>query len=495
MARIAFLQRLWTDHLGVMTVSAAARARGHDTRLFVWEGPRTLERLRAFAPQVVGFPVTTGAHPWVLRTALRVREERRCVILVGGPHATFFPEVSLHPAVDAACVGEGEEAVADLGDRLDRGEDWRDVQNLAFADRGALVRNPLRPLVADLDTLPLPDREYYDRHPFFARRAMGFFVASRGCPHACTFCFNGPYRRLVRGRGPFVRRRSPTHVLAEVLDYRRRFRLERVCFEDDSLVEDRAWLERFLDLYAREVRLPFHCNVRADEVDPEVASALRDAGCASVAFGIETGSETLRRRVLRKRLADDRIRAAAEALRGAGIRFKTYNILGLPGETLEDAWRTVTLNQDIGTDFPWCSVFTPYPRTDLGDSLRAAGRLDGDWSVDRVGEFYLGRSILDQPDLSRVVNLQKFFPLVVRHPGLRPIVERLIRLPPNPGFDVFASLIHFYYHMVRLFDMEARELVELLVRTTATDHGFPTRWVLGGRTLRRTIQARMRAPS
>lgn len=495
MARIAFLQRLWTDHLGLMTVSAVARARGHDARIFIWEGRRTLEQLRAFAPRVVGFPATTGAHSWVVRTALRVREELRCFVLVGGPHATFFPEVAMHPAVDAACVGEGEGVITDLCDGLDRNEDWHEVPNLAFVDRGVLVRNPLRPLVVDLDTLPLPHREYYDHYPFLARRAMGFFIASRGCPHGCAFCFNGPYRKMVRGLGRFVRRRSPEHVIQEVHDYRSRFRLERLCFEDDSLVEDRVWLRRFLDLYAREVRLPFHCNVRADEVDPEVAGALRDAGCASVAFGIETGGERLRRRILRKRLSDDRIRAAADALHRVGIRFKTYNMLGLPGETLDDAWRTVALNQEIGTNFPWCSVFTPYPRTDLGDSLRATGLLDRDWSVDRFGEFYLGRSVLDQPELRHVVNLQKFFPLVVRHPGLRPLVERLIRLPPNPVFDAFASIVHFYFHIYRLFDMEVGELAELLARTMAGDRGLPILSFQGGRTLLRTIQARMRAPS
>lgn len=494
MARIAFVQRLWTDHLGVMTVSSALRKRGHEARIFIWEGPRTLEQLRAFGPRVVGFPVTTGAHPWVQRVASSVREATGCFVLAGGPHATFFPEIAWHPAVDAACVGEGEGAASDLCDRLEAKDDWRDVANLARAEGDALVCNPLRPLIEDLDSLPLPDREYYDRYPFMARRAMGFFIASRGCPHACTFCFNAPYRRMVQGLGRFLRRRSPEHLLWEIRDYRARFRLERLCFEDDSLTEDRTWLTAFLDLYAREVRLPFHCNIRADEIDAEVALALKDAGCVSVAFGIESGSESLRRRVLRKYLSDDCIRAAGEALHRAGIRFKTYNILGLPDETLAEAWRTVTLNQEIKTDFPWCSVFTPYPRTDLADYLRAQGRLGQDWSVDSVGEFYLGRSVLNQPDLNRIVNLQKFFPLVVRHPSLRPLIERLIQVPPNPGFDALAAIAHFYFHIYRLFDMEFRELLALVARTVGRDQTSLGARV-AARTLRRTIQARMRAPS
>ncbi len=465
MARVAFIQQLWTDHLGAMTVAAELKRRGHDARTFLWEGRRTLRQLRDFAPAVAGFTATTGGHRWCLGIARRVKEQSGCLVVLGGPHPTFFPEVAREPGVDAVCIGEGEGAMADLCDRLDRSESWADVPNLALVRRGRLCRNPLRPLVEDLDSLPFPDRSHYADYPFLARRAMGFFIAGRGCPHGCTFCFNRSLKKLYAGRGRYVRWRSPAGVLAEIDAYRGRYRLERLYFEDDSLTQDRHWLSRFLDAYRTQVGLPFHANVRAEEVDAEVAGHLRAAGCRSVAFGVESGSDRIRNEVLAKRLRDDQIVAAATALHGAGIAFKTYNILGLPGETLADAWQTVELNQRIGTDFPWCSVFTPYPRTPLGERCVAEGLVPEDFSFDRASAFYFGRTPLVQPDIEPVLNLQRLFAIAVKKPGLRPLLERLVRLPPNPAFDACSVALHAWLHVYKLFDMDARELADLAWRT------------------------------
>ena len=125
----------------------------------------------------------------------------------------------------------------------------------------------------------------------------------------------------------------------------------------------------------------------------------------------------------------------------------------------------VELNQQIGTDFPWCSVFTPYPRTPLGERCVAEGRVREDFSFDRVSAFYFDRTPLVQPDIDAVLNLQRLFAIAVKKPGLRPLLDRLVRLPPNPAFDACSVALHAWLHVYKLFDMDARELADLAFRT------------------------------
>ncbi len=445
MAKLLFCQTMDYEFVGPMYIASAVKARGHTCRLAGGQSLRDFEGvLESYRPDLVGFSVMTGSHRWGQRLAGQIKARYGIGNVFGGPHATFFPEFVLEPEVDAIVRGEGEEAVADILDRIDAGEAWDDVANVCAARDGTIAESPLRPL-CDPDAVPMPDRHLYDPIAKRLDRNVRAVITSRGCPYHCTFCFEDAMRELYRGKGKHVRIRGVENVIEECAQLKRDTNVRVIYFADDVFGIDRRWLAGFLDAYRREIGLPFICLLRADIVasDDDYARRLAEAGCRSAFFGIETGNERLRNEVLRKSLTDEQIVRAAERLREAGIRFRTYNILGLPGETLVDAWSTVDLNVRIRTDYPWCSIFSPYPGTALADYAIRHGYLHEGFDCNELSQsFFLG-SKLDLPDVRQIENLQKFFQTLVLWPSTRPIVQRLIRLRPNRWFEAWFGLVYF----------------------------------------------------
>ena len=436
MARVLFLQRIWTENLGPMYLSSMARRQGHEVGLLIEDRSTDISGIRAFAPDLIAFSVTTGTHPWALQRARAIREQLDCPIIIGGPHATYFPEVIEDDAVDFACRGEGERAFCRLLDALDQKTPPDAIPNLWVKSNQTLIRNDVGDLIEDLDSLPFPDRDLYYRYRYLRDNENKSFMTSRGCPYCCAYCSINTLRQIYQGKGTFVRFHSPERVIAEITEVRDRYGLRSVIFQDDTFILNTDRLMRLLELYARKLRIPFVCHVRADLMTADIARALKEAGCHSVDFGLESGDQKLRSDVLGKTVTDDHIIKAADCLHAEGIRFRTTNMLGLPHETLEQALSTVLLNQRIRTDFPSASIYQPYPRTDLGDRVIAEGLAGHNYSVNRIGSSFFRASTLDQPHRDAFINLQKLFWLAVRFPALLPLIRRLIRVKPNKLFEL-----------------------------------------------------------
>jgi radical SAM superfamily enzyme YgiQ (UPF0313 family) len=220
-----------------------------------------------------------------------------------------------------------------------------------------------------------------------------------------------------------------------------------VGFSDDILIINKKWLFPFLELYRREIGLPFLSTVRANLVDEEIVRALKEAGCISCVFGVESGVERIRNEVLAKGVRDEDVYEAARLFRKYRIRFGTYNMVGLPGETVDDAFQTVKINARIRTDFPWCSVLQPYPGTQIRQRIEAD--LGRELPVDEIGASYFTTSVVRGREIRELENLQKFFHLAVRFPILQPLIRRAIKLPPNPVFQLIFQACYAWQLMRR----------------------------------------------
>lgn len=331
-----------------------------------------------------------------------------------------------------------------------------------------MYKNELRPLICDLDDLPFPDRTYYSNYSSLAKREMGYFISGRGCPYQCTFCSNHSLKRIYLGKGAYVRRRSPENVIDELKEVRNQWGIKRVTFHDDTFILDKAWLERFLTIYEKEIKLPFSCNLRADLTDEEIIIMLNRAGCQTAAFGIESGNDFIRNTVLAKDISREDIVKTANLLKKYKIKFRTYNTLGLPNETLEDAYKTIELNRRIKTDFAWCSLFTPYPMTELGEKAKRDGLVIGDFNVDKISKVYYSKSVMKQKDINKLVNLQKFFHIAMRYPYLDLLIRKLIRLPVNNVF-IWIGLVTFgYVQIFKFCKMKFSEAVTLGILSIKT---------------------------
>lgn len=467
MTRVLFVQRIWTENLGPMYLSSAIKQSGHTTGLIIEEAKSDNSAIRAFKPDIVAFSVTTGTHQWALQRARTIKSSIGCSIIFGGPHATYFPEVIEHDAVDIVCRGEGELAFRQLVEALDQSRPIDDIHNLWLKSKGEVLRNEVGPLIEDLDSLPFPDRELYYQYDYLKKNENKSFVTSRGCPYSCSYCSINTLRKLYEGKGHFVRFHSPERVIAEITEVRDRYGLRSVIFQDDTFILNTDRLLRLLELYARKLRIPFVCHVRADLMTPQIARALKDAGCHSVDFGLESGDQLLRADVLGKTVTDDHIRAAARYLHEVKIRFRTTNMLGLPHETIQQAMKTVELNQQIRTDFPSASIYQPYPRTDLGDRVLREELTDKNFSVDDIGSSFFRASTLDQTHRPQFVNLQKLFWPAVRFPRLTPLIKRLIRYQPNMFFELI--FLFFYGLNYALSErVSLHRVIRIGLKTTRT---------------------------
>jgi anaerobic magnesium-protoporphyrin IX monomethyl ester cyclase len=185
---------------GILRVSAALKQAGYQVEMVVGTEEDPVEAALRLKPDVLAYSVYTGTQRYYLDVNRRIREHLDVVSIMGGPHPTFFPEIIEEEGVDGICIGEGEYATVDLMNALENGQATEEIPNWWIKSNGQIHRNPLRPLVVDLDELPLADRELlYKAHPLSRRRKLKPFITGRGCPYNCSFCFNEAYSELYKG--------------------------------------------------------------------------------------------------------------------------------------------------------------------------------------------------------------------------------------------------------------------------------------------------------
>lgn len=429
------------EPLGILYLAASIRQHGHVASMVVPKRPNVAQAIREFKPDVIAYSVVTGSqlHYTQLNRWIRTTLGYKALAIYGGPHPTFFPDFIHNEEVDALCVGEGEAALVDLLERLDKGDDYLQTPNWSFRYKGDIVENPVRTLISSLDTIPFPDRSLLDNLRGYAHGRIRAFMASRGCPYNCSYCFNHAWHSLYAG-GKMVHLRSVPNLITEIRDVRTRYNMRSITFYDDIFVSKQAWLEEFAAQYRTEIGLPFECNMRIEQISHRTLALLRDAGCAIIATGIESADEEMRTEVLRRRHTNEQVIEACRLIREYGILLKTYNILGLPPGRIDDDLATVDLNVICKTDIPTASIFQPYPNTDLGERARREGYWDG--NVDSLDLGFYRDSPLQLQDKAKIELLQKFFPLAIKVPWLRPLIKRTLALAPIKPFRISIYIGH-----------------------------------------------------
>lgn len=443
---VLFLQKLPVQHMGLMRLSSILDKNGHRCELLIEELEKDFfETAKNKNPDMVAFSCATDKKRWTLNVAKSMKRMTDAYIVLGGPHATFHPEIIENDQIDFICRGEGEEALLELVEKIEGDECLRDIENIWLKDDDEIIKNDPRPLIQDLDGLPFPDRELYSEYyEKLNNLEMGqYFLTGRGCPYNCSFCFNKKFRELYSvNNDKYVRKRGVEDVIEEISRVKEKFDLRRIDFVDDTFNIDREWLLKFLNEYKERISLPFICNLRADLLTEEILDALKEAGCTWVRFGIEQGNDHLRNDILNKNLSKEDIRKAAELVKERDLKLHTFNMLGVPGKGLSSAIETLDLNLEIGTDFAFTSLLQPYRGTDIGKYIRDKGLVE-----ENPDTSFYRQSTLKVEDINEIKNLQNFFQICLDFPSLIPIVKKLIKLPPNRLFEWVYKLSFTYYHL------------------------------------------------
>ena len=295
--------------LGPAYVAASLRQAGHDVRLLdcTFLGREQALRLALAArADVVGIYCMATMRDDALWFARQLRG--RCDLLVaGGPLPTCAPETFLAD-FDVVVRGEGEQTMVDVLAAHAAGGDPGAVPGVvaAAADGGAAATGPAAPLAGDLDALPFPARDLLPNAAYIShgRRRYGYAVttvmASRGCPFACEFCSNVVF-------GDSYRERSPAGVVDEI-EQALALGYDRIAFADDVFTLRGERVVALCDeIERRGLRFAWECLARVDGIDGATAARMRRAGCRTVFFGIESGSDEILR-LMRKGITAARAR-------------------------------------------------------------------------------------------------------------------------------------------------------------------------------------------
>ena len=363
--------------LGPAYVAASLRRAGHEVRLLdcTFLSREQARRLALAArADVVGIYCMATMREDAVWFARQLRGS--CDLLVaGGPLPTCEPEAFLAD-FDVVVHGEGEQTMVDLLAARAAGADVGAVPGVVVsaADGGAAVAGPPRPFAADLDALPFPARDLLPNAAYIShgRRRYGYAVttvmSSRGCPFACEFCSNVVF-------GSLYRERSPASVVDEIeealaLGY------DRIAFSDDVFTMRPERVAAVCDeIERRGLIFDWECLARVDGVDRETAARMRRAGCRTVFFGIESGSDEVLR-LMRKGITAAQARDAVWAAHDAGLEVGAFFILCYPGDTDETVLETLRFAGSLPLDYLGLSMPYPLPGTRLRE--RMEGRVTGE---------------------------------------------------------------------------------------------------------------------
>lgn len=388
---------------GVGQIDACLRQEGHQSELLYLREHLEKEdfqsRLRQVSPDAVFFPINT--HQWVdaPRYAQWVKDAADLPCVFGGIHGILDAEnVFQNPVVDVLCIGEGEEAMVEWCRAMQAGKQPQGIRNLWIRRPGGdIERNPMRPLIENLESLPIDDREMWD-HDWILRDSLGEvgIMGGRGCPYSCTYCANSARREKYEGLGRFVRMSSPEHLIDTVEHIRPRIPFRKIFFEDDIFTMDHDWVHRFCELYKERFDVPFKIYIHVETVTKEVLRELKEAGCYMVMAGVEAGNEALRKALLNRHMTNEDLIKVFRWCDELGLQTWTFNMVGFPGETEQTIQDLFVLHRSLRPNGAQCSLFYPYPGTKLHQVCREQGLLTGE-----ERPTYFEKSVLNIESVSK----------------------------------------------------------------------------------------------
>jgi len=459
LTKVAFVHKAMRAHQSVMLLSAVLKEKLYETNVFIIEGELsvTCREIIDYDPQVVAFSSTTHSQKKDLELARLLKDANEDFhIIMGGPHPTFYPQViEENEQLDSICVGEGEYALLELVENIENKSKYRSIRNLHIRENGKIYKNGVRDYVKDLDEWPIFDYGlYFDKYSSMAEAPTKMFMAAKGCPFPCSYCFNAKLLDMYKGKGPYVRSKSPDRIIEEIQRVRSEFPLKWVKFDDDTFGMNRSWLLEFAEKYKKLIGLPFLCNLRANMVDEELVKILKDAGVDRIDFGVECGNEKFRKDVLKRNISNEHIIKTGDLLKKYKIRFHTGSIVGFPGETVEQAFETVYLNRRIRPNLAACSVLQPYPGTAIYDYALKHNYLKKEITMDDFGALKTVtvrwksggegvKSPISQENITKLINLSSLFDVAVQHPKLESVIRILIKHKPNRIFNFLSQWGYF----------------------------------------------------
>ncbi|MBI5642830.1 MAG: B12-binding domain-containing radical SAM protein [Deltaproteobacteria bacterium] len=477
---------------GLRTISAHLKAHGHTTQLIFLPDPygdnlvfgvkryddHVLDSLIPLCADsgLIGITLMTNFYEGAVQITKKLKSALKAPVIWGGIHPTIRPEESLEHA-DIVCIGDGEEAILELVQKLEKGEAYTKVKNLCVMEKGRFVKNPPRNLPHDLDVYPRPDYSYDDTHIMYEGRIQPLTyeltktylengtvsqyikktgyqtMTGRGCPHKCTYCINDTLKTMYNNDN-YLRWRSTAHVIDELQWVKKNMPyIGFIWISDDAFfARNKKSLEEFCAEYKAKINLPFTCLASPMTISEEKMELLVDAGLMYLQMGVESGSAKVQELFNRKQMNNEKLRKAFNIIN----RYKnkmyppSYDfILDVPYETDADKIDSLKLIAEIPKPFqlqPFSLIL--YPGTKLYEMAKADGMIQ-----DEKKQIYEKSYTMRAPSyLNLLITLSKngkFPSPVLKLLVSAPVVDILNSKPMRPVFKSLFIGLKATYRMAK----------------------------------------------
>ncbi len=409
--------------LGIAYIAANLEKAGFEVQIldnYLLEKPvgEIKQIIKKFNPEIVGIACSAATYGRCIETAKSIKEvSPSCKIVAGGPHPSCMPESMLqHPEIDYVVLGEAEQAMLDLSIKITKGEESSiaNISGIAFKAKGKIVRNAQK-FINDLDNVPFPARhllpmdlygreiEYLDVAPVDTMNVV------RGCPYSCAYC------DVQEIWGHQCRAFSPVRVVAEIEHMVKNYGSKGIYFVGDNFtINKKRTIELCRLMKEHKLDIEWVCDTRVDLLSHELLNEMKDAGCRTIWFGVESGSPRILEKISRG-VDLQQVESAFKLCRNEGIRIACSFLIGIPGETISDMKSSLKFAKKLNPD--WCrfNTFLSYPTNKLYNEIMQ-NRL-----YDRIEDFVVYVKTADF-DFESVTKIQRQF-----HKSFNKSPKRILR--------------------------------------------------------------------
>ena len=366
---------------GISHISSYLKQFNHDTKLLILSrsfGNKNYNIIRKkienFKPKMIGFYSVASQYKFISNISKFIKSNYPEIFLViGGPHATLNPKEVAKDNFDAICIGEGERPMLELTNMLEKNEFPSNIKNLWIKKDSIIEKNQMAPFYKKLDLLPFPDRtmweEYIDYNPDLEKNVS--ILLGKGCPYSCPYCCNHALRKITDGN--YVRFRSPRNIIEEIQLVHEEYPLENsIYLEVESFNVNNEWAIEVCNEIEKyngslDTPLSFGSNIR---ITPNanfdiLFEACRRANILDLNIGLESGSERVRKDILKRNYSNDDVIKTTDLAKKYKLNYNFLVMIGIPGETAEDVKETIKICRTCQPKEMELYIFYPYPGTDL----------------------------------------------------------------------------------------------------------------------------------
>lgn len=404
-------------------------------------------------PDLIGFSVVETTYPLAEKLLDSIKDIKGdAKVIFGGVFAIFaYERIMKNTLVDMVCLGEGERTLPRICEAISEKKPLHEIGNLAVRVRGNVRYNSKSSLV-DLNNLPFLDFSLFEKERFF--KPMGGRVLkmvpvefARGCPYTCTYCASPALAENFKKCGKWFRQKRMRRIIEEIEFYLKKYNTEYFYFISESFLNIKeSDFKEFIDYY-KSVKVPFWFNTRIETISSERIRKLENVNCNRISIGLESGSESIRRRLLKRNYSNDFFVEKFNILKNHGISVSVNNIIGFPDETRENIFETIELNRRIKAESFGAYIFQPFH-----------GTLLRDYCVRKryVSEDYLAGDVHCDSNLNtahitkeEIIGLQRTFSLYVTLPEEYRSDIKIAEKSDEKGNKKFKDLSAIYYKYAR----------------------------------------------